>query len=413
MTRSTRHARVASVVLVFIIVAGQELVLRLEFPLPDVVGFNRIRYQLLMGAHPNVQESVRRGLVYDKLLLESEPDGFREIHSLNLYGFRGPDFTVEPAADRPRILLVGDSVTEGQGASDSSTIAMELARLMAADHRPAEVINLGVIAASLPHLTALVRDAVGLLKPRTLVLILYANDLPAPDYAAQLDQPAPVFQRRTVPWWVPRAAELLARVVRNQPIYRRWPHAPVRFFAPVPDPTNPWSRWTEPPDDLDPPMYRAMAAATLNPWLREQSLTIPGMLAHDFESGGSPARFLRRIQALCTSNGTGLVVAYVPFSGVVHPRYAAPLIRLGMARGTAKALYHDPVYRRQNALLAHLAGTLPLHLADTTADLMRAESDGVPQYWNFDTHPRPAGYATIARRIRRALRELDEPRSSS
>jgi len=403
----------ASVALAFLIVVGQELVFRLEFPLPDVVGFNRIRYQLLMGAHPNVQESVRRGLVYDKLLLQSEPDGFREIHSLNLYGFRGRDFTVEPAADRPRILLVGDSVTEGQGAPDSSTIAMELTRLMTADRRPSEVINLGVIAASLPQLTALVRDTVGLLKPRTIVVILYANDLPAPEYAAQLDQPALSFERRTVPWWVPRGAELLGRIVRSQPIYRRWPHAPVRFFAPVPDPTNPWSRGTKPPDRLDPPMYRAMAAATLNPWLMEQSLTMPGMLAHDFESGGSPARFLRRIQALCTSYGTGLLVAYVPFSGVVHPRYAAPLIRLGMPADIALALYHDPIFRRQNALLAKLSATLHLHLADTTEDLMRAESDGVPQYWTFDTHPRPVGYATIAGRIHRALRELDEPRSSS
>jgi len=411
MTNPTRRTRVAWLVLSFIIIAiivGQELLFRFVFPLPDVVGFNRIRYQLLAGAHPNVQESVRRGLVYDKLLLESEPDGFREIHSLNLYGFRGPDFAVEPAADRPRILLVGDSVTEGQGTPDSSTIAMELSRLMAAGHRPSEVINLGVIAASLPHLIALTRDAVGLLKPRTLVLVLYANDLPAPIYAAQLDQPAPVFQRRTVPWWMPRAAELLARVARNQPMYRRWPHTPVRFFAPVPDPTNPFSWWAKAPDDLDPALYRAMAAGTLNPWLREQSQAIPGMLAHDFETGGSPGRFLRRIQDLCTASGTHLVVAYVPFCGVVHPRYATSLIRLGMPAGSAQALSHDPVFRRQNAFLAKLSETLHLHLADTTEDLMRAESDGVPQYWNFDTHPRPAGYATIARRIHRALRELAE-----
>src|SRR5260370_14844600 len=104
MTNPTRRTWVAWLVLSFIIIAiivGQELLFRFVFPLPDVVGFNRIRYQLLAGAHPNVQESVGRGLVDDKLLLESEPDGFREIHSLHLYGFRRPDFSVEPAADRP------------------------------------------------------------------------------------------------------------------------------------------------------------------------------------------------------------------------------------------------------------------------------------------------------------------------
>ena len=409
MTVAPRGPRVAPVAVALIIVAilvGQELLFRLEFPLPDVVGFNRIRYQLLMGAHPNVQESLRRGLVYDKLLLESAPDGFREIHTLNRYGFRGPDFAVDPAADRPRILLIGDSVTEGQGAPDSATIAMQLGRLMADDQHPSEIINLGVIAASLPHLTVLVRDAIGVLKPRTIVVILYANDLPAPDYVAQFDQPAPRFPRRAAPWWLPRAAELLGRVVGQEPVYRRWPHTPTRFFAPVPDPSNPWSRVTKAPDGVDPALYRAMVAATLNPWLVEQSKAIPGMLAHDFDRGGSPVRFLRRIRDLCVANHTHLVVAYVPFSGVVHPRYAAVLIRLGMTAETAHALSHDPVYRRQNALLATLSATLQIPLADATADLMRAESEGVPQYWDFDTHPRPAGYATIARRIHRALREL-------
>jgi hypothetical protein len=139
----------------------------------------------------------------------------------------------------------------------------------------------------------------------------------------------------------------------------------MRLFAPVPDPTNPLRWWTKAPDDLDPVLYRAMFATTRNPWLREQSRAILGMLAHDFETGGSPVRFLRRIQDLGTLNGTHLVVAYVPFCGVVHPRYAGWLTSLGMSAGTARELYHDPVFRRQNAFLAKLSATLHLHLADT------------------------------------------------
>jgi hypothetical protein len=74
-----------------------------------------------------------------------------------------------------------------------------------------------------------------------------------------------------------------------------------------------------------------------------------------------------------------------------------------MDRATAEALSSNPIYRRQNAMLAGLCMQLHLLLADTTEALLRAEATEGPQYWSFDTHPRPAGYATIARRIYQAL----------
>jgi hypothetical protein len=282
---------------------------------------------------------------------------------------------------------------------------MEVGRLMDADRVASEVINLGVIAASLPELTRLVRDAVGLLTPKTVVLILYANDLPAPPYSPALDLPGPTFERRQSAWWMPRIIVLAGRLLSRQPIYRRWPHRPMPFFPAVPDAANPWSRATGPPPNIDPALYRAMLAGAFNPWVKGQSDVMPGMLAHDFRSGGSPERFLRRIRDLCTSAGARLIVAYVPFCGVVHPRYATSLVKAGMRPPIADALAHDPIFQRQNQFLASLCAALNLPLADATEDLVEAERAGVPQYWSFDTHPRPAGYATIARRIRRALQD--------
>ena len=119
-----------------------------------------------------------------------------------------------------------------------------------------------------------------------------------------------------------------------------------------------------------------MMAGTLNPWLKAQSDDLPGQLGHDFTKGGLPVRHLRRIAEVCKSVGSRLMVAYVPFCGVVSRRYVPSLVDLGMDRTTAEA----------------------------TADLVQAEEAGVPQYWRYDTHPRPAGYATLARRIHRALR---------
>ncbi len=110
------------------------------------------------------------------------------------------------------------------------------------------------------------------------------------------------------------------------------------------------------------------------------------------------------MQAACEAVGARLAIAYVPFCAVVSRRYVESLVRLGMDRKTAEAMSVDPIYRRQNRILAEVCGLLKLPLADTTDDLVRADSDGTPQYWSFDTHPRPAGYTTIARCLHRVVR---------
>ncbi len=178
------------------------------------------------------------------------------------------------------------------------------------------------------------------------------------------------------------------------------------FFLPVPDPANPWSTRKERPAKLDPAVYRAMRAGKINPWLMEHAEAIPGMLEFDFVAKGRlPDRHLRRIAASCDVVGARLFVAYVPFSGVASRRYAPALIKLGMDPSAAESLATDPRYRRQNAMLAEVCRALGLPLADATEPMIRAEAAGTPLFWDFDTHPRPAGYAIIAKRIHQVWRE--------
>ena len=126
-----------------------------------------------------------------------------------------------------------------------------------------------------------------------------------------------------------------------------------------------------------------MMAGTLNPWLKAQSDDLPGQLGHDFAKGGSPVRHLTRIAEVCKSVGSRLMVAYVPFCGVVSRRYVPSLVELGMDRTTAEALAVDPIYRRQNRVTTGVCTSLELPLADATADLVQAEAAGVPQYWTY------------------------------
>ncbi len=286
--RQRRLHRLFGVLTAVLLFAGQEALSRSLFPFPEVAGFNRISYQMTAQGHPKLRAMLERGLVYDRLLVESEPDGYSEMHGLNVYGFRGRDFSIDPSPGQRRVLLIGDSVTEGMGAPDSATIACQLERLLARDGDRAEVINLGVIAATLNHTMVLTRDAIPLLRPTDVVIVLYANDLPAPPYEPGFDLPGPIFRRSKEIWWMPRVVALFLRYARAEPICIRWLNAPIRFFPPVPDPANPWSRPTQQPGRLEPALHQAMMAGTLNPWLKAQSDELPGQLGHDFTKRGSP-----------------------------------------------------------------------------------------------------------------------------
>lgn len=392
-------------VLAFVIIS-QEILCRLVFPLPEVIGFNRIYYQPLATWDARSKLILQRGLVYDRLRFESQPDGFSEVHRLNRYGFRGSDFAILPSKGRRRILMIGDSIVAGQGAPEAATIPSVFTDLARNDGITAETLNLGVIATSLCEVTRLARDAVALLKPTDVIVVVYANDLPAPTYSSTFDEAAADF-RRSSGLWIPRMLEVFARLAGNEPIHRRWPPHPVTpYFLPVPDLTNPWTRQKDRPPGLDPVLYQAMRAGKLNPWLWEQSQQIPAMLSYDFRRrGGTPIYYLARIASACEADSAHLLVAYVPFCGVTSGRYAPALVKTGMEPTLAEALPSDPIYRRQNELLASVCRVLHLPLADTTDALVAGEAARTPQYWTYDTHPRPAGYATIARHIYRVWRE--------
>jgi len=405
-TRRQRAHRVAFVLaLIALFALVQELLFRGMFPLPEVMGFNRARYQMMAGSKLDQADTIRQGLVYDRILFESSPDGYNEVHQLNVYGFRGPDFSIDPSPGRRRVLVIGDSVAEGQGAPESATISAELSRLMERDGISAEVLNLGVVAAALPHSAMLGRDATALLHPTDVIFVVNANDLPAPNFPPELhEQPAP-FPRRSTSWWVPRSVELIGRVARGEPIYRRWFHPAMRFFVPAPDPINPWTGSKGPPPGLDEAVYRAMVAGTLNPWLTVHLQSMPSMLAYNFSEGGLPVLFLLRVSTVCKAVGARMMVVYVPYYGVTHPRYAQPLVALGMDRQTAERLATDPIYRNQSKMLKELCPPMGLPLADTSDVLIRAETKEGPQFWSYDSHPRPSGYITIARKIHEVWRQ--------
>jgi lysophospholipase L1-like esterase len=387
----SRRRRLAFIAVILAALAGaQELLFRWLFPVPEVADFNRINYTRLGLFGPGLTVTRRRGLSNVKVRWESEPDGFAFDHTLNLYGFRGPTFPIDPPLDRPRILFVGDSFVEGCGAADADTLTEQFQRILGTGH-PVEAVNLGVAAADFPEYALLVRDGVDLLKPRAVFLVLCANDLPAKPPPGSVTVPPTEWPRRSP--WLPRALEVYGRHREGRAVPRRIPGGPYPFFAAVPDENNPLT-FRKPPDNIDPAVLDAMRRGKANPWNAGVTGFYDFALSHDFKTDGA-REYLAHLASLCRPPGVRLVVVYVPHYAAVNPLYLAAEKRLGgPGFGAQTSLDHAP-YRNQQSHLRQVCGELALPFLDTTDAFIQAEQTG-RLFWPIDGHCNADGYRLLA-----------------
>lgn len=381
----------------------QEALFRFAFPVPEVL-FNRADYM------PRQFSSDVTGKPLCNVITrwEFEPDGVSFNHTLNLYGFRGPDFRIQPPAGRERIIFIGDSIVEGCGVADDDTLPAQFARLLEDQPRP-EVINLGVAAANFPESTRLVRDAVPLLHPQVVFLIVFMNDLPSPAFDWPVPPPGGLagMKLSTFPPlipFVPRAlqAALLLREAGALPC--RMHRGPFPFFLPVPSPSNPLT--TRPPvEGLDPELERAMKAGKANPYLPGTLPVFESRLRLPYDQAGGVANRLRFMNWFCHEFHARLNVVYVPFHVAANPLYLAAQVKLGGCDGIdLPASFSDEAHRTQQRHLARACREAGIPFVDTTDLFIEAEHEQ-RLFWPTDGHCNPAGYHLIAEACLRCRNE--------
>lgn len=379
----------------------QEICFRVVFPLPEVPTFNRIHYTPMGAFEWTGMDQVPRDLMNVRVRYDSEPDGFSYEHALNLYGFRGPSFDIDPSPGRHRILFVGDSFLEGCGAPDDETIPQQFGQILRP--RNVEAINLGVSGTGYQTYSRLVRDGLALLRPEAVFLVTCFNDMPAEPVREEDTTAEPYFDRRND--YAPRAATVCRRIHHHLPVPRRFTTGPYPFWAAVPSPINPFS-WMEPgatghlskmepPPNLDPMILDAMRRGRLGPGLCCHAEIAEHYLCHDFEREGSPRPHLQRLQELCRRHDVPLILVYIPYLCVVNPVYMEDQRRLG-GRGFSAPTLSGPEYRQQQEHLRRVTAELGIPFLDATEVLMRAEHSGTRTYRPIDNHCTPAGYRFIA-----------------
>ncbi len=115
---------------------------------------------------------------YSRLHMVSSPPGEFDVWAtINNYGLRGPNFTLEKKAGQKRIFIIGDSYTFGVGAKDDETIPAQLQRLIDPLHDKFQFLNLGRGSTSPLIYYLRLRDEVPKFKPDLVVMLLDFSDL--------------------------------------------------------------------------------------------------------------------------------------------------------------------------------------------------------------------------------------------
>ncbi|MFO0944491.1 MAG: SGNH/GDSL hydrolase family protein [Planctomycetota bacterium] len=387
-----------AVFLLLLLLALQELVFRVSFPMPEVEGFNRSHYSLSMAGKYSHREPM-------EILCEdaNDLDGYSFIHQLNLYGFRGPNFRIAYPEDRQRVLFIGDSFTEGIGAPLGYTIPEQFESMVSA-HCPAEAINLGITGNGLWQYFHLAKDAIPLLKPDHVYLMACWNDLPA--YVDQPTDPQPISITSIDSRFTPRLWLVLKRLYHDKMLafrfrFRPTPLEEVDFFE-----DEDAGRQTEIDQmlrELDPRIIEAVKAnrfngAMLNIRESQERYLTANFDAWDNKDGENARRPLERIAEICRQNSCGLTVVYIPSHLAIHARYRATYDSMRPAKPQAPWNdWESAKYRAQQAHYQHVCNDLRIPFIDTTDAVLNMETGDRRLFWPYDGHCNLEGYRFIAR----------------
>lgn len=378
-----------SIIAILLLLLFQELIFRAVFPLPEVANFNRASYAWVTPYHKNYVSNL-------SFRWMSEPDKVDFVHDLNLYGFRtAKNWNVKREQGRKRIAFVGDSFVEGMSASVEETIT-EGFRKAEEEKRPPgkqpEIMNFGMASANIAHYLKLIRDMVPLFRPDMLVLVLYANDFPAPEFDQKSieDNYQPQFNN----FWLPRAYYVISTLLRNEMVPLRWHSAPIPWFQTVSNPSHfLHGKSDEELSYIQPDLRKAMERGTMNPWSADHLNKVEGKL----KMPGNAEPYLSALAYFLRKYDVALRIVYIPHNLQVSDYYVQFQQKYSKQEGLRSLL--GPEYQRQAKEVADISQRFNIPFLDFTSFLREEESKGRHWYCDYDQHMRGPEYLRVGRMI--------------
>ena len=161
MIRKLSAAALAVSLITAVTVALFEIAVRLIMPQPQL--------------YPRYRYSERYGhlLPESATIVNQKPGAWRFVYRTNEYGYRGSMPAISNVYKLPSVVVLGDSVSFGQGVNDGEEYPALLAKALAAHTR---VANLSVPSFGLTHQIRTFYEFGLLFQPRTVVLQFSNND---------------------------------------------------------------------------------------------------------------------------------------------------------------------------------------------------------------------------------------------
>ena len=369
----------------------QEIMLRIVFPVPEVINFNRINYSSIIHIPEQDNPIYLSNAAFS---WTSEPDGVEFIIDLNLYGFRDKTWTIDHKAKYSRVMFIGDSFVEGFMANDEETIPKGFEKRACANNRTLETLNLGVGASQLPQYYMLIRDAVPLLEPDYLILVFYANDFfNLPPFDASWLSPS-LISKYSHPL-KPRLYYIIENLIAWKSIPRIWRNNPFPFIASMPDPRNPWSS----PEAADhykefvtPQIADAMKKGSFNPYVVNKNEREKKFLCMPFDI----LPHLTGLSTFLDSFSCKLLITYIPSNNQVSDAYLSFQNKYNLTNPTS--LMEDQ-YQIHARILENTCSQLNIPFLDLTPILRKYEEKNERLYWNYDSHMKGRGYLLVGENL--------------
>jgi acetyltransferase AlgX (SGNH hydrolase-like protein) len=309
---------------------------------------------------------------------------------VNAQGLRGPERPYQKPAGRTRVLLLGDSFTEGATVDEPQTVRAVLERLLDGPSCPRyEVINGGTSGYSTDQEYLFFRGEGRRYAPDVVVLMFFSNDLQGN------------LETKKKPWFEVDDDHL---VLRNSPLpappedEREWSADRVR-------PLKPWhgsfalrllGQRTE---SGNPRLHRLLSGLGLVEPARDHPPTRDWLLSYGPDTELTEERWrrtralLRALDSAVSESGASLVVFYVPAGFELDERdWRRTRERWALDGPGWEA---DKVARR----LRGLCGESGIAFVDPREALRRAQAAGERPYLRYDPHWTAAGQEVAARAL--------------
>jgi lysophospholipase L1-like esterase len=304
----------------------------------------------------------------------------------NGQGLRGPERPYSKPPDVTRVLLLGDSFTEGAAVAEPATVAAVLERALTAEGCGRyEVLNGGVSGYSTDQELLFFEKEGARFAPDVVVLLFFSNDLPGN------------VSGHKKPWFELTDGRL---ALRNAPVPA--PPAGHRHRAPDPPPhLGPWHGSEalrllgERTEHANPRLHRALAAVSLVPPAADHPPTREWLQSYGPDSDETEHRWevtlalVDALRASVAAHGASLVVFYVPAGFELRPADW----RLTRDRWSLDGPGWDA--DRVENRLEHACRTRGIPFVDPRPALAQ-EADA---YFHTDPHWTAAGHAAAARSL--------------